>query len=164
EAAALAALRRIQTRAVKGEASALKVTLPSDVALYLLNQKRQDLLDLERRYWGPISLHPRPDSPKGRVHTETTAPEGWGGAAPPRPRPGARLGDEKRLAEPAHERPAEASIAPAVASEPAPASAGRSAKRAARGKAAKGGSGRGATPAKPAAGEAEGASSAGRLS
>jgi ribonuclease E len=79
EAAALAALRKIQMRVVRGDISALKATLPSDVALYLLNQKREELIGLESRFGVSVSLLPRPDYAKERCDIETTARDG----APP---------------------------------------------------------------------------------
>jgi ribonuclease E len=50
ESAALVALRKIHNRVAQGDAAALRVLLPGDVALYLLNQKREDVAQLERRY------------------------------------------------------------------------------------------------------------------
>lgn len=50
ESAALVALRKIHLRIAQGDVSAVKVSLPSEVGLYLLNQKREDLAQLERRY------------------------------------------------------------------------------------------------------------------
>jgi len=50
ESAALVALRKIHNRVSQGDAAGLRVALPPDVAVYLLNQKRDDLAQLERRY------------------------------------------------------------------------------------------------------------------
>ncbi len=50
ESAALVALRKIHLRIAQGDVSAVKVSLPDEVGLYLLNQKREDLAQLERRY------------------------------------------------------------------------------------------------------------------
>jgi ribonuclease E len=50
ESAALVALRKIHNRVVIGDIEALRVALPKLVALYLLNQKRDDLAQLEERY------------------------------------------------------------------------------------------------------------------
>jgi ribonuclease E len=50
ESAALVALRKIHHRVSQGDASAIRVSLPPPVAVYLLNQKREDLAQLERRY------------------------------------------------------------------------------------------------------------------
>ena len=50
ESAALVALRKIHNRIAQGDVMALRVSLPPEVAVYLLNQKRDDLAQLERRY------------------------------------------------------------------------------------------------------------------
>jgi ribonuclease E len=56
ESAALVALRKIHNRISQGDAATLKVSLPPDVAVYLLNQKRDDLAQLERRYAARIQI------------------------------------------------------------------------------------------------------------
>ena len=56
ESAALVALRKIHNRVSQGDAATLKVSLPPDVAVYLLNQKRDDLAQLERRYATRIQI------------------------------------------------------------------------------------------------------------
>ena len=58
EAAARAAFRKIQARVVRGDISGVKVFLPPEVALYLLNQKRDDLTRLEQRYKVAIEAVP----------------------------------------------------------------------------------------------------------
>ena len=58
EAAARAAFRKIQARVVKGDISGVKVFLPPEVALHLLNQKRDDLARLEGRYRVSIEVAP----------------------------------------------------------------------------------------------------------
>lgn len=50
ESAALVALRKIHNRVAQGDVARLRVTLPNEVALYLLNQKRDALAQLEVRY------------------------------------------------------------------------------------------------------------------
>ncbi len=50
EAAARAAFRKIQVRVVRGGIAGVHVYLPPDVAQYLLNQKRNDLYQLESRH------------------------------------------------------------------------------------------------------------------
>src|SRR5262245_16856217 len=47
---ALAVLRRIRAEAAKETLAAVKALLPMDVALYLLNQKRQEIARLEEEY------------------------------------------------------------------------------------------------------------------
>jgi len=58
EAAARAAFRKIQARVVRDDISGVKVFLPPEVALYLLNQKRDDLTRLEQRYKVAIEAVP----------------------------------------------------------------------------------------------------------
>jgi len=50
ESAALVALRKIHNRVALGDVASVRVSLPESVALYLLNQKRDDLARLEQRY------------------------------------------------------------------------------------------------------------------
>ena len=50
EGIALQALRRIQEEGIKNEAAVLKLLVPVDVAVYLLNHKRESLGHLEGRY------------------------------------------------------------------------------------------------------------------
>ena len=50
ESCALQALRTVQEEGIKNEAAVLGMTLPVDVALYLLNNKRDALVRLEERY------------------------------------------------------------------------------------------------------------------
>jgi len=47
EAAALGAFRKIESEAVKGTCSELKIILPHEIADYILNRKRSELLNLE---------------------------------------------------------------------------------------------------------------------
>src|SRR5437870_9746595 len=49
-ALALAVLRRIRAEAAKETLASVKAVLPMDVALYLLNQKRQEIAHLEEEY------------------------------------------------------------------------------------------------------------------
>ncbi|MGE3499642.1 MAG: Rne/Rng family ribonuclease [Candidatus Binatia bacterium] len=50
ESAALVALRKIHNRVALGDVAALRAALPPAVALYLLNQKRDELARLEQHY------------------------------------------------------------------------------------------------------------------
>jgi ribonuclease E len=60
ETAALAALRKLQTRGVRGNIERLRVGLPSDVATWLMNHKREELLRIERRHGIQVEILPRP--------------------------------------------------------------------------------------------------------
>lgn len=53
---ALYALRVLEDEAIKGRGSVLNITLQSDVALYVLNQKRDSLRELEGRYGITINV------------------------------------------------------------------------------------------------------------
>jgi len=81
ESAALVALRKIHNRVAQGDAAALKVSLPPEVAVYLLNQKREDLAQLERRYATRIQvvlkeeLMPHQLETEVRARVEGAAPE-----------------------------------------------------------------------------------------
>lgn len=50
EYAALSAFRKMESQAVKGASSSLTVSLPNEVAHYLLNQKRSEICKLETDY------------------------------------------------------------------------------------------------------------------
>jgi len=50
ESTTLHVLRGIENEGLKTRASAIRVMVPTDIALYLLNQKRQALLEVEQRY------------------------------------------------------------------------------------------------------------------
>ena len=50
EAAALGAFRKIESEAVKGICCELKIILPHEIADYILNRKRSELLDLESEF------------------------------------------------------------------------------------------------------------------
>ncbi len=56
ESAALVGLRKIHNRIAKGDVAYLRATFPTEVGLYLLNQKRDDLAQLERRYAAKIQV------------------------------------------------------------------------------------------------------------
>ncbi len=58
EAAARAAFRKIQARVVRGDISGVRVFLPPEVALYLLNQKRDDVARLETRHKVQVEVVP----------------------------------------------------------------------------------------------------------
>ncbi|HSQ00276.1 MAG TPA: Rne/Rng family ribonuclease, partial [Candidatus Dormibacteraeota bacterium] len=59
ESAALVALRKIHNRVSLGDVATLRAALPPSVALYLLNQKRDELARLEQRYAARIHVELR---------------------------------------------------------------------------------------------------------
>ncbi|HEV8375955.1 MAG TPA: ribonuclease E/G, partial [Candidatus Polarisedimenticolia bacterium] len=76
ESAALAVLRKIHARVPRGDLSAMKVGLPPDVAIYLLNNKREDLAGLEHRYKTRISILPTPTLRPHQSELEMVTREG----------------------------------------------------------------------------------------
>ena len=79
ESAALAVLRKIHARVPRGDLSAMKVSLPPDVAIYLLNNKREDLAGLEHRYKTRISIVPVPTLRPHQSEIELVTREGGAG-------------------------------------------------------------------------------------
>ena len=61
EYTALTAYRKIETQAVKGLSSQIRIGLPYEVATYLLNQKRSELSHLETEYDMSILISGKPD-------------------------------------------------------------------------------------------------------
>ncbi|MEE9913298.1 MAG: Rne/Rng family ribonuclease [Deltaproteobacteria bacterium] len=61
EYASLGAFRKIESEAVKGVYSELKVSLPHEIALYILNNKRSELLKLETTFGVCILIEGRSD-------------------------------------------------------------------------------------------------------
>ncbi len=66
EAQAVAFLRRIHAAAAKGKVAVLEGDVPQDVANYLLNYKREELLEMERRYQLAIVIEGDPDMVAGQ--------------------------------------------------------------------------------------------------
>lgn len=119
EAAALAGLRKIQTRCGRGDFGRLRVALPPDVATWILNNKREDLVALERRNTIRISVEPKASLLRHEAEFETSPrekveepPALITGDRPAPPLPP----DLKDLAEP--ETPATAEEVPATADGP----------------------------------------------
>jgi ribonuclease E len=59
EGAALSALRKLQTRSARGGLSSIRLGLPPEVATWLLNNKREELLRVERRNDLTLEVLPR---------------------------------------------------------------------------------------------------------
>jgi len=131
ESAALAVLRKIHARVPRGDLAAVKVDLPPEVAVYLLNNKREDLAGLERRYKTKISVAPTPGMRPHQSEIELVTKEGEPGRLEePQAAPLPQAQREERHGRHRRERPApearkqapEAAPAegPAAAPEPAP--------------------------------------------
>ncbi len=61
ESCALQTLRAIQEAGIRGDVGAMAITAPAEVALYLLNQKREVLSRLEQRYAMHVTVQIDPD-------------------------------------------------------------------------------------------------------
>jgi ribonuclease E len=70
ESCALQALRLAEEAGIRGEARVLRLMLPAEVALYVLNQKRDGLVRLEQRYAMRIEVTVDRDSTPGHVRAE----------------------------------------------------------------------------------------------
>ena len=70
EAAAIAVLRRVQAGMAKGACTQVKVEVPDEVATYLLNQKRAELVRLEEQCNLKIQIIGQPGLPSHRYHLE----------------------------------------------------------------------------------------------
>jgi ribonuclease E len=75
EYTALGAFRKIESQAVKGEYSVLKVKLPYEIADYLLNRKRSEISKLESTYNVSIHISGSPDTPWDELKIETVTRE-----------------------------------------------------------------------------------------
>jgi ribonuclease E len=129
ESAALVALRKIHHRIAEGDVAQMKVSLPRDVAMYLLNQKRDDLAVLEARYAARIQvvISDKLMPHESEIETRTRK---VGERAVPIVRPGEVAAAEvARPSSGTRERALASSAAVAVA--PAAAAAGASARRSA---------------------------------
>ena len=70
ESCALQALRLAEEAGIGGEAKVLRLLLPGEVALYVLNQKRDGLVRVEQRYAMRIEVTVDPDPTPGHVKAE----------------------------------------------------------------------------------------------
>ena len=61
EYAALSTFRKIRLNVLKGTYSSVRITLPHEIANYLLNQKRSDIVDLENVHGVSILISGNPD-------------------------------------------------------------------------------------------------------
>jgi ribonuclease E len=75
EYAALSAFRKIESQAVKGIFSVLKVTLPYEIADYLLNQKRMEISKLESLFDLSIYISGNPELAWDELKVESTGRE-----------------------------------------------------------------------------------------
>jgi ribonuclease E len=65
EAAAVSFLRRIRMGISKGDISQVNGILPADVANYIQNNKRSELIEIEKRYGTDITINAEHSMPPG---------------------------------------------------------------------------------------------------
>lgn len=82
EAAALQALRKLQTAVVRGDLENVELTVPPEVAEYLLNRKRHELVQWEERYRTLILVRSNPEFSRDRCDLQTVRRERQASAAP----------------------------------------------------------------------------------
>jgi ribonuclease E len=75
EYASLGAFRKIESEAVKGIYSELKVSLPHEIALYILNNKRSELLKLEANFGVCIHIEGRSDMAWDKIEIQQSIKE-----------------------------------------------------------------------------------------
>jgi ribonuclease E len=75
EYTALTSYRKIETQAVKGLSSQIRVSLPYEVAEYLLNQKRSEIIHLESEHEMSIHISGTPGMAWDECRIETTKRE-----------------------------------------------------------------------------------------
>lgn len=75
EYAALGAFRKVESEAVKGLCCELKINLPHEIADYLLNRKRSELLDLESSFDVTLTICGNSEIPWDRVDIQQIAKE-----------------------------------------------------------------------------------------
>jgi ribonuclease E len=71
ESAALAALRKLQTRSLRPDVGHLRMLLAPEVANWTVNNKRDELVQLERRHNLRISVEPKPSLLRHQSEFET---------------------------------------------------------------------------------------------
>jgi ribonuclease E len=115
EAAALAALRRLQTRSMRNDLGRVRLTLAPDVANWLLNHKREDILNLERQRGVHVEIASKESMLRHESHYETfVREEPAESPAPEPPAPEATVAS----APAAPEKPARRRQSPARTEEP----------------------------------------------
>jgi ribonuclease E len=110
EAAALAALRKLQTRSTRTDIGRIRLAVPPDVATWMLNNKRDDIASIERRHNLRVDIEPR-----ARMLRHETELEVFPREVPVEP----PARDESAGTEPVEVKPAKEEPAEATSTEPA---------------------------------------------
>ena len=108
EAAAIAALRKLQTRSTRGDAGRIRLSVPPDVATWMLNNKRDEVVQVEHRQRLSIDIVPDTNLLRHQAELETFPRE-----ATPEPAP--RIVEDRVPPTPPSEQELARSPEPAVA-------------------------------------------------
>ena len=117
ESAALQALRAVEIEGMKGGHSALAITLPVPVALYLLNQKRDQVVSLEQRYGVGLEVKVSDDLIAGHFEIATVSEASDDAEEEAEPKRKAASSRSKRRSQPEEPADNETAAAPEAASE-----------------------------------------------
>jgi ribonuclease E len=91
ETAGLAALRKLQTRSARRDCGRLRVVLPPEVSTWLVNNKREELVRIERRHGVTIEIEPKAALLRHEIEFESSPrvkgeePTARAGELPPEP-------------------------------------------------------------------------------
>jgi ribonuclease E len=127
ESAALAALRKLQTRSLRSDIGRIRMFLSPEVAHWTLNSKREELVQMERRQDQRITVEPRETLRMHEVEFETFPREqvetppamvGPDRPAPPVPPDLSDLPEPEKSAAPSPETPAPPAKEPQDKAEP----------------------------------------------
>ena len=72
--AALSALRLIEDEAARGKGSVIRLAASTEAAVYLLNAKRGDLIEIEDRYGVSVEIVPEGEQEGAKMHVSSAGP------------------------------------------------------------------------------------------
>ena len=72
---ALSALRLIEDEAAKGKGTVIKLYASQEATIYLLNDKRSDLAEIEQRYGVTVHIMPEGEDEGAKMRAESTGPK-----------------------------------------------------------------------------------------
>ena len=76
--AGLSALRLIEDEAAKGKGTVITLSASTEAAVYLLNQKRADLMEIEQRYGVTVEVTPEGEDEGAKMSVSSTGPRPTG--------------------------------------------------------------------------------------
>ncbi len=72
--AGLSALRLIEDEAAKGKGTQIRLAASTEAAIYLLNEKRADLVEIEQRYGVSVEVVPEGEDEGAKMHVSSSGP------------------------------------------------------------------------------------------